>query len=199
MRIHHLIPSIAVCSAMLILGTAATVEARGDGQDPPVNFDAQTMAEFTAKVEEYVALRQTVMAALPKLSENATPQEIDRHQREFGSRMAKVRTGAKPGDLFSPSMQAVTRRLMERLFQNTQSRRQLRESVMDDNPAGEVRIAVNARYPDAVPLSTMPPEVLKNLPRIPKAVEYRFVGNTLILLDPDAHLVVDFVPTALPR
>ncbi len=58
---------------------------------------------------------------------------------------------------------------------------------------------VNGRYPDAVPLSTMPPEVLKNLPPIPKEVEYRFVGDTLILLDPDAHIIVDFVARALPR
>jgi hypothetical protein len=70
---------------------------------------------------------------------------------------------------------------------------------MDDNPGGAVKLAVNARYPDDVPLSTMPPEVLKNLPPLPAELEYRFVGETLILLDPDAHLVVDFVPRALPR
>jgi hypothetical protein len=45
----------------------------------------------------------------------------------------------------------------------------------------------------------MPPEVLKNLPRLPEELEFRFVGATLILLDPQAHMVVDFVPNALPR
>jgi len=97
-------------------------------------------------------------------------------------------------------MRIVAGKLMERLFANAESRRQLRESVMDDNPPpGKVHVAVNARYHDDVPLSTMPPEVLKNLPVLPKDVEYRFVGETLILLDPDAHIVVDFVTGVLPR
>ena len=62
-----------------------------------------------------------------------------------------------------------------------------------------MKLAVNARYPDQVPLSTMPPDVLENLPKLPKEVEYRFVGEHLILLDPDAHIVVDLMPRALPR
>jgi hypothetical protein len=198
---HALLSSTALCSALLIVGNGGLWPQHTAGpQGDPVNFDAKTMAEFTQAVEEYAALHRAVEAGLPKLSDSATPQEIDRHQREFGTRLAKARAGARQGDLFSPSMQAVARRLMERLFRNAESRRQLRESVMDDNPSpSQMRLAVNARYPDAVPLSTMPPDVLKNLPPIPKEVEYRFVGATLILLDPDAHVVADFVPNVLPK
>ncbi len=200
MRIHRLFSSTALCSALLILGMAAAVRAEGIGQEPAVNFDAKTMAEFSATVEKYAELHRTVQASLPKVSDSATPEEIDRHQREFGRRMTLARAGAKQGGVFSPSMQAVARRLLERLFKNAASRRQLRESVMDDNPSpSQVRVAVNARYPDAVPLSTMPPEVLKNLPPLPKELEYRFVGDSLILLDLDSHIVVDFVSKALPR
>jgi len=156
MSIHRLISPAALCSALLMLGTPSAIGAHGHGQDAPVNFDAKTMAAFTATVEQYAELHRTVAAALPKLSDNATPQQIDQHQREFASRMAKARAGAKQGDVFSPSMQAVTRRLMERLFRNAQSRKQLRDSVMDDNPVGEGRVAVNARFPEAEPLSTTP-------------------------------------------
>lgn len=194
------VTAITVCSALLMLGTPSPFGLSRAGQAQPVNFDAKTMAEFTEKVEAYAALHRKVAATLPKLTDNATPQEIDRYQRDFGTKMARERAGARQGDLFSPSMQAVTRRLMERLFANAESRRQLRDSLMDDNPSpAQVRVAVNARYPDAVPLSTMPPEVLKNLPPVPKEVEYRFVGDNLILLDPDAHIVADFVTRALPR
>jgi len=42
-------------------------------------------------------------------------------------------------------------------------------------------------------MSTMPPDVLAALPKLPENLEYRFVGNRLILLDVEAHLVVDFV------
>jgi hypothetical protein len=57
---------------------------------------------------------------------------------------------------------------------------------------------VNGRYPDEVPLATMPARILKELPKLPKALEYRFVGTTLVLLDVPAHVIVDFIPNALP-
>jgi hypothetical protein len=66
---------------------------------------------------------------------------------------------------------------------------------MDENPVGTA-IQVNGRYPDTVPLSTMPPDVLAALPPLPEDMEYRFVGNRLILLDTKAHIIVDFVADA---
>lgn len=165
-----------------------------------VNPDAKVMAEFSARVDEYVALHKKVESGLAALPTEATPAQLDVHQRLFATKLSEARKGARQGALFTPPMQEVVRRLVARLFADRQARRQLRDSIMDDNPgAGAVRLAVNARYPDDVPLSTMPPDVLKNLPPLPPELEYRFVGETLILLDPDAHLVVDFVPRALPR
>jgi hypothetical protein len=69
---------------------------------------------------------------------------------------------------------------------------------MDENPTG-LNIAVNERYPDEVPLSTMPPEVLEFLPKMPEELEFRFVGRDLIIMDPHAHLIVDFVRNAIPE
>ena len=45
-----------------------------------------------------------------------------------------------------------------------------------------MKLAVNSRYPDEVPLSTMPPQVLAMLPKLPDDLEYRFIGTRLILL-----------------
>ena len=36
-------------------------------------------------------------------------------------------------------------------------------SIMDENPVG-IKVTVNMRYPDEVPLSTMPPDLLAALP-----------------------------------
>jgi hypothetical protein len=44
----------------------------------------------------------------------------------------------------------------------------------------------------------MPPEVLQALPTLPEELEYRFVSEHLILLDPHAHIVADFIVDALP-
>ena len=61
-----------------------------------------------------------------------------------------------------------------------------------------IRLRVNGRYPDTVPLSTMPPSVLEQLPPLPAPLQYRFIGKRLILLDVDAHIIVDFIENALP-
>ena len=74
----------------------------------------------------------------------------------------------------------------------------LRESIQDENP-GPVKITVNGMYPESVPLANMPAELLKNLPPLPEIVEYRFVGESLILLDSAAHLIVDIIPGAMPK
>ena len=58
---------------------------------------------------------------------------------------------------------------------------------------------VNKRYPDTVPLSTMPPEVLQTLPKLSEDMEYRFIGDRLILLDTHAHLIVDYIDDVLPK
>jgi hypothetical protein len=42
----------------------------------------------------------------------------------------------------------------------------------------------------------MPPTLLAVLPELPKGLEYRLIGKTLILYDADASLIVDFIPNA---
>ena len=69
---------------------------------------------------------------------------------------------------------------------------------MDENPVG-VRVTVNGRYPDTVPVSTVPPQVLQTLPKLSEDMEYRFIGDRLILLDAHAHVIADFIDDALPR
>ena len=69
---------------------------------------------------------------------------------------------------------------------------------MDENP-GRLRLRVNGRYPDAVPLSTVPPQVLQGLPKLPEELEYRFIGDRLILIDIHAHIIVDLIDDAFPR
>ena len=49
-----------------------------------------------------------------------------------------------------------------------------------------------------MPLSTVPPQVLEGLPKLPEELEYRFVGERLILLDPHAHIIVDYMERVFP-
>ena len=44
----------------------------------------------------------------------------------------------------------------------------------------------------------MPPLILDALPRLPEGLEYRFMGNDLILRDTQANLIADVVNGAFP-
>ena len=167
-------------------------------EPPPDTTNAgKAVEEFTAQVKAYAALRARHEATLPKLPKEATPQQIDFNQRELGRLIKQARAAAKPGDIFTPTMQAYVRTQLVKVFTGPEGAARL-ASVMDENPVG-TRVAVNDRYPDRIPLSTMPPEVLQVLPKMPEELEYRFVGDNLVILDPHAHIIVDYVPAALPK
>ena len=55
------------------------------------------------------------------------------------------------------------------------------------------------RFPAAAPMATMPPSLLAVLPPLPKELEYRIIGNFLILRDVEAALILDVIPAAVPR
>jgi len=149
------------------------------------------VAEFTRRVGDYVAIREQLAGTLKKPSDKATPKEIDAYQRALGALMAKARSDAKQGDIFLADMQTFVRGLVRRVLAEPDGAR-IRGSLMDENPMA-AKVAVNGRYPDTVPLSTMPPDILSALPRLPEDLEFRFVGNRLILLDVQSHLIVDYV------
>jgi len=180
---------------VLLLMVVSTGLSAQQAQPPP-NPDAQAIAEFIKQVETYMELHRKVEATLPGLSDKATPEQIDRHQRALALQIATARTAAERGEFFSPRMEAIVERVLKALLKGPKGQ-ELRKSIFDENPIGIV-VAVNDRYPDEVPLSTMPPPILKELPKLPPELEYRFVGAHLILLDVPAHIIVDFVPNALP-
>lgn len=198
----------AAWAAGLALAIAATaLTAQQQTQLPPptrrvepppdTTVSGKAVEEFTARVKDYAALHQKLEGTLPKLPDKATPQQIDAKQRELGRLMKQARATAKQGDVFTPTMQAYVRKQLEKVFSGPEGAARL-ASVMDENPVG-TKVVVNDRYPDTIPLSTMPPEVLQVLPKMPEELEYRFVGDNLVILDPHAHVIVDYVPAALPK
>lgn len=191
---------LVVSAALAVLPGAPRAQAPGapgpDKAQPRVNAEAALAAEFTKRVAEYVALHNKIEGSLPGLSKDATPDQIDTHQRELGRLIMKARGSARVGDIFTKEIRAYFRRQIAAAFAGPEGRA-LKSSIMDENP-GPIRLAVNGRYPDSVPLATMPPQVLAQLPRLPDDLEYRFIASRLILLDVHAHIIVDYIDDALP-
>jgi hypothetical protein len=174
--------------------TAAT--SASQQADPGVNATAEMIAEFQKRVKDYMDLHQKAASGLPGPNKDASPAEVVAAQRQIEARIVPMRKGAKPGDIFVPEMQTFVRSYLAQLFKGPDGAK-LKGVVMDENPV-DVKYGINSRYPDSVPLSTMPAQVLKALPKLPDGLEYRFIGRDLILFDVRAHIVVDFIPKVLP-
>jgi hypothetical protein len=192
-------------SGVACLNRGSEPESRGQEKaaaapkpdDQPVNPDAKALAAFLERVNQYVELHRKLEDALPHLSKESTPKQIDTHQRTLGEQIQKARRGAKAGDIFTPDAQVAIKKLLGRVFGGADGPA-LKASIMDENP-GIANLRVNDRYPDSVPLSTIPPQVLQGLPKLPEEMEFRFIGNSLVLMDVHAHIIADLIPDAFPR
>jgi len=162
---------------------------------PAVNPDAATLKDFVKRVDDYVAQHKKLESQLPDLAKQTTPEAIDKHQRALAALIQAQRKAAKPGDIFSPAMQRLVRNLLRPVFAGKDGL-QIKSEILDNEYKGAVKLAVNGRYPDDVPISTVPPQVLAQLPKLPEELEYRFIRTNLILFDPHAHIIVDFVERA---
>ena len=167
---------------------------------PLSESDARALATMNDRIRDYIDLHNRLEKSLPRLPDNATPEQIDRVQRQFEQLVRRERASAKAGDIFTPEARPVIKRLLAAVFAGPEGK-QLKSSIMDENVANPVqlKVRVNSRYPDSVPLTTIPPEVLQTLPKLSEDLEYRFVGDWLILLDTHAHVVADYIEDALPR
>jgi len=162
--------------------------------------DARALATMNDRLREYVDLHLKLERTLPSLPKDATPQQIDKNQRAFEKLMRDTRKTAKPGELFTAEAQPVIKRLLATVFGGPDGK-QLKASIMDENPVDPValKIGVNSRYPDTVPLTSIPPQVLQTLPKLSEDLEYRFIGDWLILFDVHAHVIADYIDDALPK
>jgi hypothetical protein len=187
--------------AFLVIGLpAASAPAGQTAKAPPkapakaaphTNANAAVISDFLKRVDAYVALHKKHEDTLPKLSKQTTPQEIDTHQRALAKLIQASRKNAKQGELLTPAMQRLVRSLLLPIFAGKDGA-QIKDEILDKEYKA-VKLAVNGRYPDEVPVSTMPPQVLEALPKLPEEIEYRFIQNNLILFDSHAHIIADYM------
>lgn len=196
LRVSYLAAAMALGVALSGLPIGATAQ-RGTTQQAAVGPDSEALAEYKDRLDRYVAIHQKLEKSLPPLPEEATAQQLTDRQQALMKQIVASRKDAKVGDVFTPAMQTYVKRLMAKLFAGPAGA-QLRASIMDENPVS-IKLAPNMPYPTKVPLSTMPPAVLEGLPKPPEQLEYRFIGDDLILLDVHAQMIVDFVSQALPK
>ena len=158
--------------------------------------DKVAVKRFEERVKNYMKLRNAMKSKLPKLSKDATPQQIESYRENLEAAVRNMRTGAKRGDLFNHEGSDYIRRTLKVNFTG-KDRVELRNIVFEGETA-TVKVRVNYPYPDQAELVEMPPTVLLNLPQLPPEVTYRFVGRNLLLVDGETNLILDYMTNALP-
>ena len=161
--------------------------------DPKVNPDAAIMADFKSRVDKYAALHKDLAKGSAQQKDNASAEQVNKQQAALAAKIQGARAGAKQGDIFTAEMRPVFRRLVAPEMKGEEGR-DVKAIIKDDAPApGTVPFKVNAKYPEGQPKPTMPANLLLNLPPLPEPLEYRVVGQHLLLLDTAADLIVDYI------
>ncbi len=180
----------ASLAALALASTFAFAQAKPAQK---VNPQAATSADFEKRVADYMKLRQSAQSGLTTPKNTPSPAQLTDYQHQLADRIRSARSQAQQGDLFSPQVADLFRQLVSQSINGPQGV-QIRKSYERAEPVRGVHLEVNQAYPDGLPLQSMPPSLLLNLPKLPKELEYRFVDHELILRDIAANLIVDFIP-----
>ena len=181
-----------------------TAKARTD----PAEYEEEVFEETEDRVESYLKLRRRAVktVTVPPPGPQATPEQMQAYQRALAQAIRARRPAAKLGDVLLPESYPLFKRIIAAELAG-RAGASARMAILEGNPPVEidrddrmaVRLAVNAGYPEAAPVSTVPPSVLLSLPNVPaEYVEYRFVNRDLVLRDVGANMIVDYIPQAAP-
>ena len=184
--------TVANCYVLVIfLAAAALVSAQ-----PASEADKRIALEFERRAREYTQRREELEDTLPKLPKQATAEQIAAHEEALLQKVLAERKSTPKGSIFTPETERHISSVIGTVYKGRE-RMQLRKELSEAENAA-VPVKVNAVYPETAELLEMPPTLLLALPQLPKQLRYRFVGTSLLLVDRENHLIVDYMANALP-
>ena len=184
--------AVAAAALLLVLGGTAVALAQTPGVESPA------VGAFTGATREYALLHRRLENTLPRLDVTANPETIQRGVDQLGAALRAARPDARPGDLFTDALAVELRiRIDDALVAHGFSPADVRaREAADGIDAAMAPLKVNGRFPWRFASATFPC-VLDALPPLPPELQYRIIGNTLVLVDVHADLIVDLLPYAL--
>ena len=155
--------------------------------------EAGVLREFRDRVQQYSSLRN--QQGVPN-KPSSSPDKLAQQKEKASEKTQQVRPAAKQGDIFTPRIAAYFKKRIEATLHGPGGDKII-ASLKRAEPLPNVHLEVNAPYPPKLPLQSTPPSLLLNLPQLPKGLQYRLVGSTLVLYDETTRLVVDLIPSAI--
>jgi hypothetical protein len=189
-RVLVLRPKAAVIALFVaMLMTAAWSQAASSG---PQN---KIINDFGTRISQYLALRLKETGTPTKQSNSS--QKLVEQQKQAAAKIQAARANAKQGDIFTPE---ITQYFKEEIANSMGGKhgKKIRSSLRHSEPVAGMTLRVNETYPQGVPLQSMPASLLQRLPVLPQELEYRIVGQDLVLHDIGPNIIVDFIPNAMP-
>jgi hypothetical protein len=164
----------------------------------PANPDSAILAEFNARLDHYIRFQREVEKDSPKQKETADRAKTVAAQEILAAKIRTLRKDAKQGDIFTPQVAALFKRLMNPELKGPE-RKETRQALSEeDGEVAHVWLKVNATYPQTEVLATTPANLLQKLPQLPMDVEYRITAKRhLLLRDVDANIIVDYILNAI--
>jgi hypothetical protein len=164
----------------------------------PSSRDREVIAGFDRQVRAYVELHRRLEGPVPTVRVSTDPDEIHEAIAALARKIRAERPHSRQGEFFSRDAAPAFRRLIASGCGS--DFRGLYAMANDENPyLKSWRPRVNGSYPEKIPYSMMPPQVLCALPELPEELQFRFWDRALILWDYHANLILDVLPDAIPQ
>jgi hypothetical protein len=157
--------------------------------------DAPFADPFEARLAAYTDLRRAIADDLLR-DAVAGADARDEFRAILATAIQQARRDAQPGDILCAE---IVGRLLGSVRRDFASRQPAEQQAMFIEVPAVPVVRVNDFYPPDAPLATVPPLLLQQLEPLPPELQYRFLGNALILLDVDTRLIVDVVSNAFRK
>ena len=176
----------------LLCGSAAAAIAAAQS---PVNL---AIGAYVDAVNDYTAMHRRLEKVVGRIDINSTPESINRSIAALAAAIRAERPDARQGQFFTPALAHELRaRINDALLEHGFTAADVQTSArVEGILPTTVRLRVNDTFPWVLGAS-MFPCVIEALPPLPPELQYRIVGNDLVLIDVHASLIVDILPNAL--
>lgn len=144
-----------------------------------------------------MALRTKLATEVTGPVKDSSAAQVNNASDALAGGIERARQGAQQGAIFSAPVAAMIKQRIAAAVRSGNL-----ESVLadiDDEAKTGPAPKVHLRLPVSMQMATMPASLLKVLPTLPKALEYRILGTYLVIRDVDASLILDYIPGAVPR
>jgi len=185
---------VCVLASLVGATTAAPLAGRTTRQDDAANAAYKHLNDEIAR---YLAIHTDLRAEVPGPVPNSTAGELNDASDTLFNAIRRARPRGRQGDFFdADATRLITQRLRDAL--RTPNAAAALAGIDDERPA-VVKPQVYLRFPVENEMASMPPSLLRVLPRLPAELEYRIIGEDLVLRDIKASMILDYIPAAVPR